>query len=76
MDIEGSPFRFRVRYRTWGFQNPTNLQWHSKVDPANSRTFLSTCPVGNKSDGARKLLRLKVNREFEQDERSFNLLTG
>jgi hypothetical protein len=44
--------------------------------PYGFRVLLPLFPVGNKSDSARKLLRLATDRKFELDEWLFILLTG
>jgi hypothetical protein len=42
--------------------------------PYGFRVLLPLFPVGNKSDSARKLLRLATDRKFELDEHLFTLL--
>src|SRR5437879_1609909 len=57
-----------------GLQIPQTCNGTAKLIGAPSGSLLPLFPIGNKSESARKLLRLEVGRELELDERLFTLL--
>jgi hypothetical protein len=78
MDIEVVPHGYctAATRLTSAFTSSANLQLHSKADQHSFRTLLPLFPIGNKSDSAKKFLRLGGGREVERDECLFIVPIG
>ena len=60
MDIEGSPFQFSSAGNAVSSGFTTAIYGTAKLISGSSRSLFPFFPIGNKSESARKLLRLEV----------------